>query len=153
LTIMVNRRCVAKLFQIKRPHRLKHLRQYRCRGVVIKVNAAHTSILRLVFRFSYFGNLLDADENRAYLIFRDGCIQKKGPRHRRPKIQKRLAYGFSPYTSSSPWGDAIVTGSCAVVIKTFPFTTIGAVNLIPKPGTSAAFCALEYSRRVMLVAS
>src|SRR3954469_946760 len=47
LAIMVNRRRIAELLQVKRPHRLKHLRQDRGGGIVIEVNAAHGSILLL----------------------------------------------------------------------------------------------------------
>jgi hypothetical protein len=47
LPIVMDRRRIAELLGVERPHRLKHLWQDRSGGVVIKVNAAHGSILRL----------------------------------------------------------------------------------------------------------
>lgn len=49
---------------------------------------------------------------------------------------------FKPYTSSSPCGLAALTGSCPVAKYTFPFATIGDVNLIPYPGASPEFSPL-----------
>src|SRR5258707_10241534 len=46
LSVMVNGRRVAEFFKIKRPHCLKHFREDGSGGVVVEVNAAHTSILR-----------------------------------------------------------------------------------------------------------
>ena len=45
LAVAMDRRRVAELLEIERPHRLKHLRQERRGGVVVKINAVHIPIL------------------------------------------------------------------------------------------------------------
>jgi hypothetical protein len=52
---------------------------------------------------------------------------------------------FKPYTSSSPRGFVTVTRSWPVEIYTLPLATIGELNLIPYPGTSAEFTPLLYN--------
>jgi len=66
---------------------------------------------------------------------------------------KRKGRHFNPYTSNSPRGLAVLTGSCPVPMNTLPLETMGEVNLIPSPAASAAFCALLYSSSVRSVAS
>jgi len=50
LAMVVDRRCIAKLLQVERPHRLKHLRQKRGGGVVVKVDAHESRLLSFVSR-------------------------------------------------------------------------------------------------------
>ena len=58
LTVMVNGRGVAELLQIKRPHRLEHFRQHWRGGIVVQINAAHKSILRLYSARSHLDGAL-----------------------------------------------------------------------------------------------
>jgi hypothetical protein len=60
-------------------------------------------------------------------------------------IDRRRYTYLNPYTSSSPSGFGVFTRLCPVEMYTFPLATMGEVNLIPYPGTSADFVALLYS--------
>ena len=57
-------------------------------------------------------------------------------------IGQALKSYFSPYTSISPCGLVTVVSWCPVEMYTLPFATTGELNLIPYPGTSAAFSLL-----------